>query len=49
MSAQPAAAKVWPMLTQYFEEVARGNNVHTLRLETGIYQTEAIQLYERSG
>lgn len=24
-------------------------NVHTLRLETGIYQTEAIRLYEKSG
>jgi GNAT superfamily N-acetyltransferase len=30
-------------------EHARANGVHVLRLETGIHQTEAIDLYERWG
>ena len=30
-------------------EYAQGRRVHVLRLETGIYQTEAIGLYERFG
>ncbi|MEZ4620606.1 MAG: GNAT family N-acetyltransferase [Caldilineaceae bacterium] len=36
-------------LLYHFEEVAAQKAVATLRLETGIYQTEAIQLYERNG
>lgn len=36
-------------LLQHFEEVAATQQIATLRLETGIHQTEAIQLYERSG
>jgi GNAT superfamily N-acetyltransferase len=31
------------------EETAAARGVEILRLETGIYQTEAIQLYERNG
>jgi GNAT superfamily N-acetyltransferase len=30
-------------------EHARANNIHTLRLETGIYQVEAIGLYDGWG
>ncbi|HRW07953.1 MAG TPA: GNAT family N-acetyltransferase [Caldilineaceae bacterium] len=36
-------------LLDHFEELARSNGVKLLRLETGIYQTEAIRLYERYG
>lgn len=36
-------------LLSHFEEVAGRNHVDRLRLETGIYQREAIQLYEMSG
>ena len=36
-------------LLQQLEETALEREVDLLRLETGIYQTEAIQLYERSG
>lgn len=36
-------------LLQHFEAVAAAHQIRTLRLETGIHQTEAIGLYERSG
>lgn len=36
-------------LLSTIETFAKQANVHTLRLETGIYQTEAIRLYERCG
>jgi ribosomal protein S18 acetylase RimI-like enzyme len=34
---------------QNLEDYARERNIGLLRLETGIYQTEAIGLYERVG
>jgi len=36
-------------ILQHLAEVAQGRQVNVLRLETGIYQTEAIGLYERFG
>ncbi|MCB0105879.1 MAG: GNAT family N-acetyltransferase [Caldilineaceae bacterium] len=36
-------------LLDHFEKLARRNGVTLLRLETGIYQTEAIRLYEQYG
>ncbi len=36
-------------ILSHLAEYARGNGVHVLRLETGIYQTEAITLYESWG
>jgi len=36
-------------LLERLAEYARGRNVRVLRLETGIYQTEAIGLYEGFG
>ena len=36
-------------IMQALEEDARGRGVHILRLETGIYQPEAIGLYEKTG
>jgi putative acetyltransferase len=37
------------MLINHLEEHARAHGVNCVRLETGIYQTEAIGLYERAG
>jgi len=37
------------LLLNYLESYARTKGVKTLRLETGIYQAEAIALYERAG
>ncbi len=36
-------------MLNHLAEYARGRQVNLLRLETGIYQTEAIGLYERYG
>lgn len=36
-------------LLDHLEEHARAAGVRTLRLETGIYQPEALRLYERAG
>ncbi len=36
-------------MLEHLENTARGNNVVLLRLETGIFQSEAIALYERMG
>ena len=36
-------------LLSQLEQTAQAYRVEILRLETGIYQTEAIQLYERTG
>lgn len=37
------------LVLERLEDHARGNGVQLLRLETGIYQTAAIGLYERMG
>lgn len=37
------------MMLSHLAEYAKQHGISTLRLETGIYQTEAIGLYERSG
>lgn len=37
------------MMLQHLEEYARQHNIHVLRLETGIHQTEAIGLYQQMG
>ena len=37
------------LMAKHLEEYARAQNVPLLRLETGIYQREAIALYERLG
>ena len=37
------------LMLNYLVEYARERHVSLLRLETGIYQTEAIGLYERNG
>jgi putative acetyltransferase len=37
------------LLLRHLEDHARANDVHLLRLETGIHQREAIALYERMG
>lgn len=37
------------VILDHLAEYARGRRVGVLRLETGIYQTEAIGLYERYG
>ena len=36
-------------MLNHLAEYAQGRHVNVLRLETGIYQTEAIGLYERVG
>jgi len=36
-------------LLAHLEAYAQSNNIFTLRLETGIYQHEALRLYERAG
>lgn len=36
-------------LLRHFEAITLERGIHTLRLETGIHQGEAIQLYESSG
>jgi ribosomal protein S18 acetylase RimI-like enzyme len=36
-------------MLDHLAEYARDRQILTLRLETGIYQTEAIKLYERYG
>ena len=37
------------LMLDHLADYARDRQVQTLRLETGIYQTEAIRLYERYG
>jgi len=37
------------LLLDHLADFARGQGVSLLRLETGIYQTAAIGLYERAG
>jgi GNAT superfamily N-acetyltransferase len=37
------------LMLEHLENYTREHNIHLLRLETGIYQTEAIGLYERMG
>lgn len=37
------------LMLDHLAEYARDSQISTLRLETGIYQTEAIKLYERYG
>jgi putative acetyltransferase len=37
------------LIMEHLEEYARGRGISILRLETGIYQPEAIGLYERLG
>lgn len=37
------------LMLAHLEDFARGNNIPLLRLETGIYQREAIGLYQRMG
>lgn len=51
MFADPAARRsgVGKALVAKFEEVARAHDRPLLRLETGIYQHEALKFYERLG
>ena len=37
------------LLVEHLADHARGHGARLLRLETGIYQTDAIRLYERMG
>jgi GNAT superfamily N-acetyltransferase len=37
------------LMLQHLEEHAIGNGITLIRLETGMYQTEAIALYEKAG
>ncbi len=37
------------LLVEHLADHARGHGTRLLRLETGIYQTDAIRLYERMG
>ncbi|MDJ0703879.1 MAG: GNAT family N-acetyltransferase [Leptolyngbyaceae cyanobacterium MO_188.B28] len=37
------------LMLNHLANFAKDKGVHILRLETGIYQTEAISLYERTG
>jgi GNAT superfamily N-acetyltransferase len=37
------------LLLEHLRDYTRSENIHLLRLETGIYQKEAIRLYERFG
>jgi GNAT superfamily N-acetyltransferase len=51
MYVRPAhrALGLGKLMLNYLAEYARARHVRLLRLETGIYQTEAIRLYERYG
>jgi len=37
------------LMLQHLEDYSRGQDIHMLRLETGIHQEEAIRLYENWG
>jgi len=37
------------LMLQHLEDYSRGQDIHMLRLETGIHQNEAIRLYENWG
>ena len=37
------------IMLQHLEDYSRGQDIHMLRLETGIHQKEAIRLYENWG
>ena len=37
------------LMLQHLEDYSRGQDIHMLRLETGIHQKEAIRLYENWG